>query len=224
MSLLARERKVHTGTQTETELVVACPQRIDPVPIRECARCELCDGVELDGVVSVRCAVAPRDEPSGAPGPEAAISTIMTSPVVTVPEDAAIENVQWLLLARGISAVPVLDRLARPIGIVAKTDLLRDRDGPTRTVALHAALRSQEPEHGWSEHEISGARAADVMTPVVRSVLEGMSIAATSALMAREHIHHAIVLDASGRLVGIVSTLDIVRWVAARERFAPRST
>jgi CBS domain-containing protein len=146
----------------------------------------------------------------------------MTAPVVTVTKDASIENVQWLLLQRGISAVPVLGPFKRPIGILAKTDLLRDRDEPTRSVELRGG--SGLEERGSSEQEISGLRAADLMTPVVHSVLERMSIAATAELMAREHVHHAVVVNDAGELTGIVSTLDIARWVAARERFVPRTT
>ena len=217
MTLVARERRVDTGDGSERQLVVACPQRIDPVAISECARCELCEGLDLDGTVGVRCAAATGETAEGTPPASAPVTSIMTSPVVWVEKDAAIENVQWLLLDRGIGAVPVVDAFRRPVGMVAKTDLLRDHDEPTRTVEL--AGRGAR-ESGQSEREITGLRARDVMTPVVHAVLERMSIAATAALMAREHVHHVVVVTQAGRIAGIVSTLDIARWVAARERFA----
>lgn len=218
MTLAARERTIETENGTERQLVVACPQRIDPVPIKECATCELCEGLDLAGGVGVRCSVAPPDTLDGSPAAHAPVTAIMTSPVVWVERDASIENVQWLMLDRGISAVPVVSESRRPIGIVAKTDLLRDRDEPTRSVNL----RARAAPRGASELETSGISAGDLMTPVVHAVLERTSIAATAALMARERVHHVVVVTESGTIAGIVSTLDIARWVAARERFVPR--
>ncbi len=218
MTLVARSRNVETAHGTERQLVVACPQRIDPVSICECTSCELCEGLEVGGGVGVRCAVEPPGSTDGSPPAHAPIRTIMTSPVVSVEMDASIENVQWLLLERGIGAVPVLDSSRRPVGIVAKTDLLRDRDEPTYTVSLRAG--DARAERGSSERASSGLRAADVMTPVVHAVLDRTSIAQTAATMARLGVHHVVVLTEGGGLAGIVSTLDIARWVAARERFS----
>lgn len=221
MTLIARELAVQTERGAERHLFVACPQRIDPTPITECAECELCEGVELDPTVSVRCAVAPLELEDGALPASAPVSSIMTAPVVCVEEDAAIENVQWLLVSRNIGAVPVVDRRGHALGVVAKTDLLRDRDDADVSVRLAAA---PVRERAMTAHELSGASARDVMTPVVRAVLERASIAATAALMVREHVHHVLVVDDRGRLRGIVSSLDVVRWVAASGRFEPRET
>jgi CBS domain-containing protein len=220
MTLMTRERTTQTENGQERQLVVACPQRVDPVPIKECARCELCEGLELDGRVGVRCAVEPTDAVDGVPPAYAPVSTIMTSPVVAVQNDASAENVQWLLVDRGIGAVPVLDRSGRPVGILAKTDLLRDRDEPMVSVRLDE--REAPPEPGSSVREAGGLRAADLMTPIVYGVLESTSIAATAALMAKQRVHHIVVVGEEGKVVGIVSALDIARWVAARERFAPQ--
>ena len=219
MPLATRRRTLHTETGTEQQLVVACPQRIDPVPIEECARCELCAGLELGGQVSVRCTVEPPEGQAGAPGAHAAVTMIMTTPVVSVERDASIENVRWLLVERGIGAVPVVNPLGRPIGIVAKTDLLRDHDEPT--ISVNVAPRGAR-ETGSSERQTSELCAGDVMTPVIHAVLEHSSIAATAALMARERVHHVVVVAQDGSIAGIVSTFDLARWVAARERFVPR--
>jgi CBS domain-containing protein len=218
MSLIAQERLIHHDASAEHELVVACPQRIDPVSIRTCARCELCEGLELDGRVAVRCGVEPRDAVDGSPAPSAPITSIMTADVVSVDDDTAVENVQWLLVGRSIGAVPVLDRRRRPIGILAKTDLLRERDEPS----VSAEVTHEMLDAAIDERALCGLTARDLMTPVVHAVLTRASIAATAALMAREHVHHVIVVDDLGALRGIVSSLDIVRWVAARDRFVPR--
>lgn len=216
MTLIARERRVPTEVGDERELVVACPQRIDPVSIRQCAACDLCEGLDLNGAVGVRCAVEPSGgEDTGAPPAHARITTLMTADVVTVQHDASIENVQWLLVERGIGAVPVIGNDGQPCGILAKTDLLRARDEP-------AVSARPVHEDGAPDPAASGLCASDLMTPVIHCVTEYATIAATAALMAREHVHHALVVTDAGAMRGIVSSLDIARWVAARERFAPR--
>lgn len=221
MTLPTRQRLVVTTEGRETQLVVACPHRIDPTPISECADCELCEGLDLEGSVSVRCAVAPPLGREDAPPASSPISAIMASPVATVPADASIENVRWMLVERSMGAVPVVDALGRPIGIVAKTDLLRDHDEPSTTVRASGVLGGMSGA-AMGELQLSGLTARDVMTPVVRAVLAHASIAAAAAVLASERIHHLLVVDDAGAMVGIVSTLDIVRWVAATERFAPR--
>jgi len=220
MTLTTHKQTLHHAHGTSEQLVVACPQRIEPVPIHECASCELCEGLELSGGVGVRCAVEPPGSVGGAPAASASLTAIMTAPVVSIRADASIENVQWLLSDRGIGAVPVLDWRDRLIGVVAKTDLLRDRDEPSITAAARGQGSAAEP--GLGERETSGLTASDVMTPVVHALVERSSIASAAALMARERIHHVFVVDDLGALTGIVSSLDLVRWVAARERFTPR--
>ena len=49
---------------------------------------------------------------------------VMTSEVITVEEDASVQMVAKLLAERGISAVPVVDRENRVIGMVSEGDLL----------------------------------------------------------------------------------------------------
>ena len=221
MSLVTRERNTRTDS-AERELVVACPQRMEPVAISTCAKCELCEGLELDGRVAVRCSVEPMDAVGGAPGPQAPVTTIMTTDVVTVDEDASIENVRWLLVDREIGAVPVLDRQRRPTGILAKTDLLRDHDEPSVSAELASPREKDAGQPDVSERQVTGLSARDLMTPVVHAVLTHATIAATASLMARERVHHVLVVDDAGALRGIVSSLDFVRWVAARDRFVPR--
>jgi CBS domain-containing protein len=49
---------------------------------------------------------------------------------------------------------------------------------------------------------------------------ERANIAHASALMANEDIHHLFVVDDDGRLIGVVSTMDIVRWLACNDGFS----
>ena len=49
---------------------------------------------------------------------------VMTSDVITVREDASVQDAAKFMAERGISAVPVVDRERRVVGIISEGDLL----------------------------------------------------------------------------------------------------
>jgi len=125
------------------------------------------------------------------------VSALMTPTVLCVQRDVGVAAIVKLLLAHAISAVPVVDADGRPIGMVSKTDLVRH----------------------IGDDALSTTIAADVMTPLVYSISEQAAAANAAALMAYEGIHHLPVLSSTGRVVGIVSALDVLRWFATRAGF-----
>ena len=60
-------------------------------------------------------------------------SEVMTKDVVTVRPDTPVPQIARLLLAKRISAVPVVDDLGLPIGMVSEGDLI-GRDEPSREI------------------------------------------------------------------------------------------
>jgi CBS domain-containing protein len=134
----------------------------------------------------------------------------MTPTVICVKADFGLEQLTALLIERGISGAPVIDDAGKPVGIVSKTDLLRERfiEGDT-SVELP----------NWLEDSFhldrSGGIVADVMMPVAFTLRETDSIARAAALMSEEHIHRVPVVNLDGRVVGIVTTFDLARWIAS---------
>ena len=58
-------------------------------------------------------------------------SELMTTDVASVPPEATRQEIARLLVARGISAVPVVDSNGTPLGMVSEGDLIR-RGEPER--------------------------------------------------------------------------------------------
>jgi CBS domain-containing protein len=52
-------------------------------------------------------------------------------------------------------------------------------------------------------------------TPVV--VTEGTSLAEAAGVMAHEHLHRVFVIDERGALTGVLSSSDIVDWLARED-------
>jgi CBS domain-containing protein len=55
------------------------------------------------------------------------------------------------------------------------------------------------------------------MLALAFSLDERATIAQAAAMMAIEDLHHVPIVSVEGRLIGVVSSLDIVRWLARND-------
>jgi CBS domain-containing protein len=158
-------------------------------------------GTPADQVVALRAATG------------ASVQSIMSRTTYCLRPDVGVRTAAAMLLDERMSGAPVVDSDGRPVGIVSKTDLLRH---------LHERGDAIEPgrrdaiDPGFHATQVDETMVCDVMMPVVFAISVDTTIAAASALMAGEGIHRLPVLDGGGAVVGILSTLDVVRWVATR--------
>src|SRR5947209_20359524 len=86
------------------------------------------------------------------------VGTIMTRDVVTVRSGTSVEAVVELMLARGLSRLPVVDQEFRPLGIVSKTDLVEDAHDRGDT----AEAPAERPANGFHVQS-EGAVVDEVM-------------------------------------------------------------
>jgi CBS domain-containing protein len=137
------------------------------------------------------------------------VRDVMTTDVVTVPPDCDVESIVELLIACNISGVPVVDGDGCLLGIVSKTDLLRAL-GRSESDAASAAF---DPACGEPSRPMRVAK--DIMTSFAFTLRPDVSVKAAAALLAYEGVHRAPVVGAGGRVVGMFSTMDLARAVAA---------
>lgn len=148
------------------------------------------------------------------------ISDIMTRDVVCVQAELSVESLTQLMLERGISGAPVVDARGRAIGVVSKTDLLRElheRGDTSQCEHEPPRIRRNRPpdlHRGFHVEELVHATAGEIMMPVAFTLSETAPISQAAALMAFEGVHRVPVLARSGEVVGIVSSLDVLRWLA----------
>jgi CBS domain-containing protein len=140
------------------------------------------------------------------------VAEVMTRAVRVVHPETRIDDVVRMLAEEGISGVPVVDPLHRPIGIVSKTDLIwRD----------YEQLEDAEDElysrfRGWSglPGGDTSATVADLLRGDPLTIREDVFLLDAVELMASRAIHRLPVVDEHGRLSGIVSSLDVLAWLA----------
>ncbi len=112
---------------------------------------------------------------------------IMNRQVVTAHPDMSVHEATQLLVARHISGLPVVDAQGRVVGVFSTTDAI------ART----------------------GETVGEVMTTPAISVDDDCPIEEVATLLAAKDINRVPVLH-EGRLVGIISRADIVRYVATK--------
>jgi predicted transcriptional regulator len=144
---------------------------------------------------------------------------VMTDNPLSLEQDATVLEAAGLLLDKNISAAPVINEAGHPVGMLSRTDLVRHQretqdllqpeDRMYRAADLH--VKNERLTEGFEI--ISGDRTCvrDIMTPTVFTVPPKMSIDLVVKEMLRHKVHHLCVIDRFGVLVGIISTLDILR-------------
>lgn len=235
--LKIRLRRVAEGAEDASVLTVHCPPRGKVVSLTECTRCGHCTGLVVNSTSSewiLRCERAlegPGAELANDPYPEppsfapaiaealqAPIRELMSRETICVSEDLSAMDLLAILLEQNISGVPVVNEHKRPVGIASKTDLLRvlyeggSLERPTRVRGSKGAEYELEP--GFTPAEGGGPRVRDIMMPFAFSMPEDAPVINAISLMAMDGIHRVPVVSSNGEVVGLLSTLDVLRWLA----------
>jgi CBS domain-containing protein len=134
------------------------------------------------------------------------VDEVMTRKVVTARPTTPYKELVALMSEHAIGALPVVDLLdseGRLVGMVSETDLLAKERA---TVARRPVTRNQ-PERRRAHAEV----AEQLMTSPVVTVRPDDTLARAARLMHRERVNHLPVVDATGRLAGIVSRSDLLK-------------
>lgn len=205
--------RIHTAT-VET-LSVDLPMRLEWIDLPErvarllpAVRRMVNDGlIIVEQVNVVQYSVGRSQEPLEQP-----VHNIMREEIVTVQPDTPVAQVMTLLLERGVRSLPVVDEQHRLVGILTAGDLLR-RANLSIHPALHSDLPAQQLQSDLAALRQSTATAAAIMTPTVITVRAVETVRRAVERMVQHNLKRLPVVDAEGRLVGVVSRIDIFRTV-----------
>jgi CBS domain-containing protein len=133
------------------------------------------------------------------------VDEVMVRNVISVHPDTSLRTATELMLEHGISGLPVVDEAGRLVGMLSKTDLVRHRldEDSEASVSLPSG-----------QHVLEGTTVEDVMTRQVLTAPAGASLAEAAKIMAIAGVHRVPVVTPEGALTGLVTTSDLVRWVA----------
>jgi len=144
------------------------------------------------------------------------VTDIMTTDVFAVAPDTSLETAARLLTTKHITGAPVVTN-GKPIGVVTLSDLVN----PDRLASAHHGYPLFY-RIGGDESDTVGDFAldgegvvSDVMSPFVLAIDSSAAVEEAGARLVSEEVHRLLVIDRQ-KLVGIVSSLDVIRGMLRR--------
>ena len=138
------------------------------------------------------------------------VSEIMSAPVVTVTPDATFKDALELLVDREISGLPVVTDGDHLVGIVTEADLIPKeayQRSRRRALDVLAELVRGGPSL-WAKRE--AATVEQLMTRRPHVAVDDEDVRSVARRMVEYEVKRLPVVDAFGRLVGIVSRRDVL--------------
>ncbi len=146
---------------------------------------------------------------------------VMNAEILTVTEEMTVHELAAFLTNHEISGAPVEDAQGRLVGVVSTTDVARTAaDGGGELPRGHPFF------HGWEglapedvaelNIEDGGLLVSEIMTPTVFAVEVDAPVSHVARSMLDGHLHRLLVIERN-RVVGIISTSDLLRLLAESE-------
>jgi predicted transcriptional regulator len=160
------------------------------------------------------------------------VRDLMSRPVRKLVMSAKVRDAAEFLRRWGMSGAPVLDGHGNAVGVFSLTDLaghLHNRllglpevdPGAERAQGTGEVIPTEE---GFHFEGFDDTRVSDLMTPEIVCVDPDAPIEQAIRTMTDRSIHRVFVRKGDGPLEGVITTMDILRWVGRtmRARRRPR--
>lgn len=149
---------------------------------------------------------------------EIKIEDVMSNHVQTLMCDDTIQDAMALMIENKFSTIPVVDAHNKCIGILSRSDLteifLREDH------ELARVLDTDRLSMDWIQGSLETCeirQVKELMTYEVAQIRANQSLSDACREMSQKQIHHLPVVDEDEHVVGILSTLDVVKAVAECE-------
>jgi CBS-domain-containing membrane protein len=142
-------------------------------------------------------------------------SDVMTAGVITIGPDADVKTAARTMLEKGISALPVIDKNGKLIGIISEGDLIRRTEAGTEAKASWWLRLLSDNETLASRFvKAHGMRVADVMSRDVITATPDTPLAEIARLLEKNRIKRVPIMK-DGKPVGVVSRANLLQALAS---------
>lgn len=144
------------------------------------------------------------------------VKDVMVKDVVAINPDDLLHDALDLICENRVSALPVVDSRGHCLGMLSTSDLIdltHELDDEIQNLGRNGAAKPQ-----WLIERLARTlgsdRVSEQMTPNVATIDQEASVSEAAATMMRNRVHRLPVTDSHNRLLGIISTMDIMTVVA----------
>lgn len=134
------------------------------------------------------------------------IEDVMTREPKAVTEETPLKEAARVLAEAGISGLPVTDEAGRVVGVVSEADIIGKEAGAPHERSLLARLLP-----GGESPKLEARTAGEAMTSPAITITADREVAEAARAMTQRSVNRLPVVDAEGKLVGIVTRADLVR-------------
>jgi CBS domain-containing protein len=138
----------------------------------------------------------------------AVVKDVMSTHPISVAMDASFKELAARLFELGVSGFPVVDDDGKVIGVVSEADMLAKEaveDGYHGLRGMIAGLADRT-----KRRKAGGVTAGDLMTSPAVTVTADDTVEHAAALMYDRGLKRLPVVDATGRLAGVISRVDVL--------------
>jgi len=152
--------------------------------------------------------------PVDMPAQKRTVAELMTPDVVCLAPETTVREAEQLLVRRRVSGAPVVDAGGRPIGVVSHRDLVKHQAERATAGASGRFYSDVEDYQEIADVRIdrSDTPVSELMSEEVFSVTRDTGVSVAASIMRERRIHRLLVTE-RGRLVGVVTSLDLLRVV-----------
>ncbi len=138
------------------------------------------------------------------------VRDIMTPAPKKVGPSTPLDEVARLLLASPFTGLPVVDEQDRPVGVISRGDLIYKANMPMRIGLL---ARYDGEKTAAVLEGLASKRASEIMTQPAVTVGHDKMVSDAVKIMVEKKVKRLPVVDGAGKLVGILSRLDVFHTV-----------
>lgn len=120
---------------------------------------------------------------------------LMLGDPISLAHGASVREALSLLTTKGLDAAPVINDAGRPAGVVSTSDIL---------------THISEQQLGDLRISLDSTRVADIMTPVVISIVPEAPVERVISEMVAHKVQRLYVIDDEGVVHGVIRAMDVL--------------
>lgn len=145
------------------------------------------------------------------------VKDVLSKDLVAVSADDTLHDAIELMTENRVTSLPVLNGQGKCIGVLSAADLIelsRELQDELRDYG-----REKNISHEWvldklDEHDMTRRTVSEVMTREVATISHEKRLTDAASAMLRHRVHHLPVVDGDGKMLGIISTMDLLSVLA----------